>query len=113
MRDEKENVTDGDETLLLVSGSKKRTKEEEKQYVKKLANAVTQVYGKHEMARLRCCGAASLNNAIKSFIIAKEEIKKGGTSLRADFAFTNVEFKGESKTGILIEVTEDNCDDTY
>ena len=71
--DVREKVENQDESLLLVSGSK-GSKESDKNYVKKLSNAILQVYIKHNVARLRCVGAASINNAVKAFIIAKGEI---------------------------------------
>ena len=74
------NTNTIDESLLLVSGSK-GSKEKDKEYVKKLANAIFQTFSKHSIARLRCVGAASLNNAIKSFIIAKVEFQKNGDNL--------------------------------
>ena len=58
-----------DETLLLVRGSQ-NDKMKDKEYVKKLSIAILQVYSKHESAKLRCVGAAALNNAIKAIIIA-------------------------------------------
>jgi len=109
MKEGKENAVVNDETLLLVSGKQGRSKGEEKDYVKKLANAVLQVYEKHGSAKLRCCGAAAINNAIKSIIIARKDIEKNNDYVRSDFDFTNVEFQGESKTGILFEVTQDLC----
>lgn len=92
-----------DETLLLVSGSK-GSKESDKEYVKKLSNAILQVYSKHNSAKLRCVGAASLNNAIKAFIIAKGEAQKKGENFLLDPSFTTVSFKGEEKTGVVFEV---------
>jgi stage V sporulation protein SpoVS len=89
-----------DETLLLVSGGKGGDKE----YIKKLSNAIMQVYAKHSAVKLRCVGAASLNNGIKSFIIAKGEAKKNGDNLWMSPSFTTVDFNGEEKTGILLEV---------
>ena len=41
-----------DEALLLVSGSK-GSKERDKEYVKKLSNAILQVFSKHDTAKLR------------------------------------------------------------
>jgi len=92
-----------DETLLLVSGSK-GDKSNDKDYVKKLSNAILQVFYKHNIARLRCVGAAAINNAVKSFIIAKGEVGKNGGHLTMDPSFTTVVFDGQEKTGILIEV---------
>lgn len=103
MVDEKERVDTTDETLLLVSGSR-GDKGKDKEYVKKLSNAILQVLSKHGSAKLRCVGAASLNNAIKSFIIAKGEAQKKGDSLLLDPSFTTVNFGNEQKTGIVMEV---------
>ncbi len=94
-----------DETLLLVRGSQ-NDKMKDKEYVKKLANAILQVYSKHESAKLRCVGAAALNNAIKSIIIAKGELDKKGTDILVSPSFTTVNFKGEDKTGIVLEVVQ-------
>lgn len=95
-----------DETLLLVSGSK-GNKDDDKEYVKKLANAILQVFAKHEEAKLRCVGAASLNNAIKACIIAKGEAQKKGDTLVLDPSFTTVKFHGDEKTGIVLQVLSD------
>ena len=92
-----------DETLLLVVGSK-GSKGNDKDYIKKLSNAILQVFIKHDTAKLRCVGAASLNNAIKSFIIAKGEALKNGDNLLINPSFTTVNFSGEEKTGIVLEV---------
>ena len=97
----KDKVTD--KSLLLVSGSK-GSKSKDKDYVKKLSNAITQVYIKHSTVKLRCVGAASLNNAIKAFIIAKGEAKKNGDNLFISPSFTTVNFQGEEKTGIVLDV---------
>ena len=92
-----------DESLLLVSGSK-GSKGSDKDYVKKLSNAILQVYAKHSEVKMRCVGAASLNNAIKSFIIAKGEAQKHGDEIVISPSFTTVSFNGEEKTGIVLEV---------
>jgi len=102
MTDEK-IVETTDDALLLVSGSK-GDKGKDKDYVKKLSNAILQVLSKHDTAILRCVGAASLNNAIKAFIIAKGESHKKGESLLLDPSFTIVKFGDEEKTGIILEV---------
>lgn len=93
-----------DETLLLVRGSKNATKEENKEYIKKLSNAVLKVIYKHGMASMRCVGAGSMNNADKAFIIAKGESQKRGDKLLMDMNFVTVDFDGDEKTGILKEV---------
>jgi len=100
----KENlVNNTDETLLLVSGSK-GDKEGDKKYVKVLANAILQVFAKHGLVRLRCVGAASVNNAVKSFILAKGDSDKKGDKIYFDPSFTSVQFQGETKTAIVFEV---------
>lgn len=97
------NAKTTDESLLLVSGSK-GSKGSDKDYVKKLSNAVLQVYAKHGTVKMRCVGAASLNNAIKSFIIAKGESQKNGDNLLMSPSFTTVNFNGEEKTGIVLDI---------
>lgn len=98
---------ESDETLLLVSGSK-GTKYKDKEYVKKLSNAIIQVFSKHDVVKIRCVGAASLNNAIKAFIIAKDDAYKKGIHLAIDPNFTNVEMQGQNRTGIILEVIENS-----
>ena len=90
--------------LLLVSGNK-GSKEDSKEYVKRLSNAVLQVFYKHDSVLLRCVGAAAVNNAMKACIIAKGEAQKKGDRLVIDPSFTTVNFKGEEKTGIVMEIT--------
>ena len=101
------NVNAKDDSLLLVSGSK-GSKSNDKDYVKKLSNAISQVYIKHSAVKLRCVGAASLNNAIKAFIIAKGEAQKNGNNLLINPSFTTVNFNGEEKTGIVLDVESKN-----
>lgn len=98
------NVVDNDPALLLVSGSK-GDKSVDKEYVKKLGNALLQVFYKHKVARMRCVGAAALNNATKAFIIAKGEAQKKGDRLISEDSFTTVTFGDVEKTGILKEIS--------
>ncbi len=101
--DVNEKTEGKDGSLLLVVGSK-GSKGSDKDYVKKLSNAILQVFSKHSTVTLRCVGAASLNNAIKSFIIAKGESQKNGDNLFLDPSFTTVMFGDEEKTGIVLKV---------
>ena len=101
--DVNEKTEGKDGSLLLVAGSK-GNKGSDKDYVKKLSNAISQVFIKHSTVKLRCVGAASLNNAIKAFIIAKGEGQKNGDNLLLDPSFTTVNFNGDEKTGIVLEV---------
>lgn len=94
-----------DLTLLKVNGS--RGKEEDREYVKKLANALLQTFMKHESAKLRCVGAGSVNNADKAVIIATGEAAKKGIELVEKKSFTSVDFGGGViKTGILKEIVK-------
>ena len=105
MSDEKKHQENlGDDALLLVSGSR-GSKEIDRDYVKKLSNAILQVIYKHDVAKLRCVGAAAVNNAIKAAAIAKTEASKKGEKLVLEPSFTTVTFHGEEKTGLLIEAT--------
>ena len=104
MTDVKEKVENNDETLLLVSGGRNKSKEEVKEYVKKLSNAILQVFYKHKSVKLRCVGAGAVNNADKAFIIAKGEAQKRGDKFLMDLSFTTVHFGDEQKTGILKEI---------
>lgn len=106
------NPAVNDPCLLLVSGNKKNAsglsdKDHEKEYVKKLANAILQVFYKHNVARLRCVGAAALNNATKAYIIAKGEAQKKGDKLIVEESFTTVNFDGSEKTGIIKEIRKE------
>ena len=96
-----------DPTLLLVSGTK-GDKSADKQYVKKLANAIVSVFYKYDTAKLRCVGAAAINNAVKAFIIAKGETSNNEDKIKIDPTFTSVTFEGKEKTAILLTVTNDN-----
>jgi stage V sporulation protein SpoVS len=100
MQEEKTEDTTS-KSLLLISGSK-GSKEEDKEYVKKIANAILSCISKHGEANLRCVGAASENNAIKGIIIAKRDNSK----LVITPSFTTVEFNGEEKTGMILRVFE-------
>ena len=91
-----------DVTLLKVNGSK--GKDVDKIYVKKLANALLQTFNKHGIARLRCVGAASVNNADKAIIIASTEAMNRGIELVEKKSFVVANFDGVEKTGILKEV---------
>ena len=109
-KDVKDHMETNDETLLLVSGNRnwEGSGTSSKEYIKKLANAILQVYEKHDSVKMRCVGAGALNNAVKSFIIASEEFKKkeDAGELLLSPSFTTVDFNGDQKTGIVFEVIE-------
>lgn len=100
-----------DQALLKVNGS--RGKDNDKEYVKKLANALLQTFEKHSVARLRCVGAAALSNADKAILIASAEAAKNGIELVEKKSWVIVSFPDEysnqpgamvEKTGILKEI---------
>lgn len=92
-----------DEALLLVRGST-RSRAEDKEYVKKLANAISQVYFKHDVARLRCIGAAAVNNAVKASAKAIEEMENEEIYLWMKPSFYTVKFGEDEKTAIMFEI---------
>ena len=111
MADINQNVAHDDETLLLVSGSK--TSQNSKKYIDKLSKAILEVQAKHGIVKLRCVGAAALNNAEKAFIVARGEADKSGQDLVSRSYFTTVEFTDENnevveKTAILKEVVDES-----
>jgi stage V sporulation protein SpoVS len=99
-----------DPTLLLVSGNKggKSSKEDETKYVKKLANAAIQTFNKHNTVKFRGVGHCAVGRAIKASIITKGEVLKRGDRILLDPSFVVVNFNGEEKTGILIEIVKVN-----
>ena len=95
-----------DSNLLLIKGNL-GTKEDTKQYVKKVAQAMLVVIQKHGSAALRCVGAASVNNAVKAEIIASGEAKKKGIDLAIVSSFQTVIFRdNDERTAIVLEVIQ-------
>ena len=104
MQEEKETNED---SLLLISGSK-GSKEADKEYAKKVSGAVISCIAKYRIAKLRCVGAASINNAIKGITIAKNDLLKSEEPkcILMSPSFTMVQFGDEEKTGIMIEAIQ-------
>jgi len=99
-------INDEDPKLLLIKGNLQ--KQASKGYVKKVANAISKVIEKHGSALLRCIGAAAVNNAVKSVIIASSHDE----DLFIVPSFHNVNFKelGE-KVSIVLEVRKFDDED--
>ena len=97
-------VNSEDPELLLIRGNIEN-REDATDYVKKTANAILKVIEKHGKAKLRCIGAAAVNNATKSTTIARGDATSKGMHLVMEPSFVEVSF-GDSgkKTGILFEV---------
>lgn len=89
-----------EDNLLLIKGGSE-DKRENREYVKKLSNAILQVFYKHSKVNLRCVGAGAINNADKALIIARGEAFKQGDVLVCIPEFTTVKFEGKEKTGIV------------
>ena len=90
--------------LLLIKGNFD-SKEDAKNYVKKLSQAMLVVIQKYGSAKLRCVGAAAVNNATKAEIIASGEAKKKGTNLAMIPSFMTVVFgKDDERTAVVLEV---------
>lgn len=96
-------VNSDDPTLLLIKGSFD-DKLESKRYIKTLAQALYTVAEKHGVAKMRCVGAAALNNAIKAEIIAAGEFNKNGSSLIVIPSFQTVTFESNERTAIVLTV---------
>ena len=90
MGDNNPNHEQIDLSLLKVNGG--RGRDEDKEYVKKLANAILQTFANHGIVKLRCVGAAAINNADKAIIIAATEASKNGIELVEKKSFTEVVF---------------------
>ncbi|MFW6129647.1 MAG: stage V sporulation protein S [Atribacterota bacterium] len=100
------NFVNSDDPAFLAVKGHFDEKEDAKRYIKQLAQAIFVVFQKHETAKLRCIGAASLNNAVKAVIIASGEAKKKGFNLALVPSFTTVQFdNNEERTALLCEVT--------
>lgn len=100
---EKDGNLERDKAILKVRGSQE-TKEANKEYVKKLANAVLSCFANQGVALLRYVGAAAGNNALKAAAIAKGESAKNGKTLMIDPSFTIVKFGEDEKTGMILEI---------
>lgn len=97
---QQDNNPSHDPALLLVKGKNG----ENKQYIKTLAHAVVTVIAKYGYANLKCVGASSVNNAIKSFTIASGEAKTHGLNLVLSAGFQNAMFDDVEKTAMVFKI---------
>lgn len=91
----------GEDNVLKVLGSKSKDKTD---YVKHLSLAIVRVFSKYKLVRLRCIGAAAINNAEKAFILASDILDKEGIDLVQKSHFFSTQFDDSEKTGIMKEV---------
>lgn len=101
--------TETDPTLLLVSGSKNiANRNSETSGIKKLSYALIETINKHNEAKLKCVGAAAVNNAVKAIAIAglDEKIIESHGKILCSPEFGVAKFNnGEvEKTAIIIRV---------
>ena len=89
-----------DPALLLVKGKQG----ENKPYIKTLSHAVLTVIAKYGYANLKCVGASSVNNAIKSIVVASGEAKKRGINLVVSPSFQEAIFDNVEKTAITLSI---------
>ena len=96
-----------DPALLLVKGVS-GSKEDNKKRVKDLAVAISTVFQKHAVVRLRCIGKGSIGNGVYAHAIAREELGKQGIDLRSSPTFQNVTLDRENHvkgTSIVMELS--------
>tara|TARA_Y100000034_G_scaffold101365_1_gene125602 strand:+ start:5471 stop:5791 length:321 start_codon:yes stop_codon:yes gene_type:complete len=102
-----------DETNILKirGGSSLDGREESKEYVKRVARAILTVINKHGEARLKAVGAPSVNNAVKSFIIAKNMASDRDVELLCTASFDVANFGGQEKTAIMFTIFPDEYEE--
>ncbi|MBC8306962.1 MAG: stage V sporulation protein S [Pelagibacterales bacterium] len=104
-----------DETNILKirGGSSSDNREESKEYVKRVARAILAVISKHGEARLKAVGAPSVNNAVKSFIIARSMASDSDSDadLLCTASFDVANFGGQEKTAIMFTVFPDEYEE--
>lgn len=97
-------VNDSDPTLILVRGSFE-TKQESKNHVRGVSNAIKSVLAKHGEAKLRCIGAASVNNAVKAVTVVRNEYKDTkNIVMESDFVSIKNENSEETTSALVINV---------
>lgn len=96
----KEEIIVNDPAMLLVKGKSG----ENKQYIKSLSHAIVTVMAKYGYACLKCVGASSVNNAVKSFTIASGEAKTHGLNLVLSAGFQNAMFDDVEKTSMVLKI---------
>jgi stage V sporulation protein SpoVS len=99
--------------ILKIRGERNASEDkgESKLYVKKLARAILTVISKHGEARLKAVGAPSVNNAVKSFIIARSMAEPRGMELLCSAEFDVADFGGQEKTAIMFTVFPDEYEE--
>jgi len=95
-----------DQSLLLVKGAS-GSKSENTTYVKTLATAISTVFQKHNVVKLRCIGKGATANAVYAHAIARGEVAKQGVDLRCMPIFQTVSFgEGVERTAMLLELRD-------
>ena len=103
----RKSFVDSDDPAFLAVKGHFDDKQVAKEYIKSLAKAISVVFQKLGTVKLRCIGAASINNAIKAHIIASgEEIKKGDALALVPSFATIKSDEGEDRTAVVLEVVK-------
>jgi len=103
---EHENLDDP--TTLWIKGTIP-DRIETKSYIRKTANAILATHQNHGIVHMRCVGPPSLNNAIKSIIVATGDATTKGVELVMTACFKTVYFgddKENPKTAIVLKIFE-------
>lgn len=72
---------------------------------KEVAGMIANLVKEEKIVEIQAIGAAAVNQAIKSIIIARGYVAPSGYNLGCVPAFCDVEVDGETRTGIKLIVT--------
>lgn len=105
------------DNILKVRGEQSGTSGQlnNKIYIKKVASAILTVLDKYDEVKLKAVGASSVNNAVKSFIIAKNinanrNKKRERLELVCTADFDVAKFDQSEKTAILFTIFTEEVD---
>ena len=69
-----------------------------------VAGAIAGVIRQHDTAMVQAIGASAINQAVKSFIIARGYLKDDGLDIRMFPYFVTVEINGQERTAVRFSV---------
>ena len=80
-----------------------------------VAGAIAGVIRQHDTAMVQAIGASAINQAVKSFIIARGYLKDDGLDIRMFPYFVTVEINGQERTAVRFSVESQarKSDETY
>lgn len=71
---------------------------------KKVAGAIASALRNGETATVSAVGPISVNQAVKSIIIARGYLATNGIDIDTEPRFTQIDIEGEGRTGIIFEL---------